>query len=128
MKSGEDRQRCIMVSACLLGINCRYDGKNALDEEISAMINNNRIIFACPEQLGGLTTPRPKNMIIGERVITEKKTDVTLNFYRGAEEFINIARKFGVEKFILKDLSPSCGKMGIVTRLLPEDIEVEYKK
>jgi uncharacterized protein YbbK (DUF523 family) len=122
------KKECIMVSACLLGINCRYDGKNARDEETVAMISKHRIIFACPEQLGGLTTPRPKNRIVGKRVVTENNDDVTLNFQRGAREFISIAKAFGVDKVILKNRSPSCGKKGIVTKLLPENIKAEYKK
>ncbi|MGB3341685.1 MAG: DUF523 domain-containing protein [bacterium] len=128
MKSRNKHQRCVMVSACLLGINCRYDGKNACNKQVASMVDSVRIIFACPEQLGGLTTPRSKNRIVGDRVVNEKGIDVTGNFYRGAREFINIAKKFGVRKFLLKNRSPSCGKQGILTKILPKNIEVEYKR
>jgi uncharacterized protein YbbK (DUF523 family) len=128
MNSRNEHSKCVMVSACLLGINCRYDGKNAYNKQVASMVDSVRIIFACPEQLGGLTTPRSKNKIVGDRVVNENGADVTDNFYRGAREFMNIAKKFSVRKLILKSKSPSCGKHGILTRILPKNIEVEYKR
>lgn len=128
MKLKSEQQNYIMVSACLLGVNCRYDGKNAYNRSIASEISNHYIIFACPEQLGGLTTPRPKNRLVGDRVINENGVDVTDNFYRGAKEFLGIARRFGVKKMILKSRSPACGKQGILTRILPVNIEIEYRK
>jgi uncharacterized protein YbbK (DUF523 family) len=92
------------------------------------MVRNKHIIFACPEQLGGLTTPRPRNKIVGDRVINENDLDVTGCFNRGAKEFIKIAKKFKVQKLILKSRSPSCGKGGIVVKLLPKRFKVEYKR
>ena len=118
----------ILVSACLLGINCRYDGKNSYSSKVAAMVKNFCVIFACPEQLGGLETPRAKNKIISDRVLTEKGVDVTEQFYRGAHEFVNIAKRFRVKKVVLKSRSPSCGKHGIVSRILPKNIVVEYKR
>jgi len=128
VKQVSNSQESILVSACLLGINCRYDGKNAYNKQVAARLRNKNIIFACPEQLGGLTTPRSRNIIVGERVINEHGLDVTDNFIRGAKEFIKIARMFRVKKLILKSRSPSCGKRGIVTKLLPKKFKVEYKK
>jgi len=118
----------ILVSACLLGVNCRYDGKNAYRKKVVALLKNNYVIFACPEQLGGLTTPRLKNEIKGKKVINEKRIDVTKNFYRGARQFLALAKMFGIKRLILKSKSPSCGKDGIITKLLPKGIKVEYIK
>lgn len=128
MKQVSNSQESILVSACLLGVNCRYDGKNAYNKQVAARLRNKNIIFACPEQLGGLTTPRSRNIIVGDRVINEDGLDVTDNFIRGAKEFIKIARMFRVKKLILKSRSPSCGKRGIVTKLLFKKFKVEYKK
>ncbi len=116
------------MSACLLGVNCCYDGKNAYRKEVVALIKENYVILACPEQLGGLATPRPKNKIKKEKVVNELGVDVTKNFYRGAREFIKIAKRFGAKKLILKSNSPSCGKKGIVTKSLPKGLKVEYIK
>ena len=118
----------ILVSACLLGINCRYDGKNAYCKGLGPLIKDKYVIFACPEQLGGFTTPRPKNMIRKGKVFNELGVDVTKNFYRGAREFLKIAKKFGVKMIFLKNRSPSCGKNGIVTKLLPKGIKAKYFK
>ena len=107
MKQANNVEESILVSACLLGINCRYDGKNAYNKHVAAMVRNKHIIFACPEQLGGLTTPRPRNKIVGDRVINENDLDVTGCFNRGAKEFVKIAKKFKVKKLILKSRSPS---------------------
>lgn len=117
-----------LVSACLLGINCRYDGKNAHREKVIKLLKKKCVIFACPEQLGGLTTPRPKNKIARGVVINESGVDVTEEFHRGAAEFLKIANVFGVKKLILKSKSPSCGKNGMVTKLLPKGFEVQYIK
>lgn len=128
MKQVSNSQESILVSACLLGINCRYDGKSAYNKHVAAMVRNKHIIFACPEQLGGLTTPRSRNIMVGDRVINENGSDVTDNFIRGAKEFLKIARMFRVKKLILKSRSPACGKRGIVTKLLSKRFSVEYKK
>ncbi|MBA7516238.1 hypothetical protein ES705_08284 [subsurface metagenome] len=118
----------ILVSACLLGVNCRYDGKNAYRKKVVALLKNNYVIFACPEQLGGLSTPRVRNEIKGKKVISDNGIDVTDNFYRGAREFVALAKMFGIKRLILKSKSPSCGKNGIVTQLLPKGLKVEYIK
>ena len=116
----------ILVSACILGINCRYDGRNSYRKGLNTLAKDKCLIFACPEQLGGLNTPRPKSIIKGKRVINELGVDVTRNFYRGAQEFLKIAKKFGVKRLILKSDSPSCGKNGVVTRLIPRGMKVRY--
>jgi len=116
----------VLVSACLVGINCRYDGRNAYRKKIDALVKRHCVVLACPEQLGGLTTPRSKNTIKGKKVINELGIDVTKNFYRGAREFLKIAKKLRIKRLILKSKSPSCGKNGIVTKLLPKGLKVEY--
>jgi uncharacterized protein YbbK (DUF523 family) len=118
----------ILISACLLGLNCRYDGKNAYRKKVVDLLKDKYVIFACPEQLGGLTTPRPRTEIKGEKLINELGVDVTKNFYRGAREFLKIARKYRITKLVLKSKSPSCGKKGVVTKLLSKNFKVKYIK
>ncbi len=110
----------VLVSGCLLGINCRYDGKNSLNLKLLEKLKDFAIVPVCPEQLGGLTTPRPPAQITagsGEDVIDEKSSvrtieeniDVTQQYVRGAEEVLKIARLFDVKQIFLKEKSPACG-------------------
>ncbi|MEM5793952.1 MAG: DUF523 domain-containing protein [Candidatus Aenigmatarchaeota archaeon] len=107
-----------IVSACLAGINCKYDGKNNLNKKVLEMVKRGEAIPVCPEELGGLPTPRePANLTkSGEYVLKNKgkvlsKTgkDLTKNFIKGAKEVLRIAKLFKVEEAILKARSPSCG-------------------
>ena len=136
----------ILISACLLGLACRYDG-NALPDDVlwpasgpgfsrdtkdasshtepDAMSHTKReageaiLIPVCPEQLGGLPTPRPAAQIVGgsgedvlegrARVIAENGADLTAAFLRGARETLHLCRSLGVQEAILKQGSPSCG-------------------
>lgn len=102
-----------IVSACLAGINCRYDGKSKENEIIDKLIKEGRAIPMCPEQLGGLPTPRVPSECkkVGDetKVISKEEKDVTENFYRGAEEVLKFAKKHGIKKAILQQKSPSCG-------------------
>lgn len=99
----------ILVSACLIGENCRYDGKNCLHKEIMQLAKYYDLIPICPEVSGGLKTPRLCSEIQGERVINEKGSDVT-SFYRdGAYWATSIARIYQVKLAIMKEKSPSCG-------------------
>ena len=109
----------ILVSACLCGVHCRYDGKAKPDQEIIALLRAGEAIPVCPEQLGGLPVPRPPAEIIGgdgeavlngsARVCNNLGQNVTEAFVMGAEETLLIARLSGAEKAILKANSPSCG-------------------
>lgn len=103
----------ILVSACLAGVNCKYDGGNNLNEKILELVKKGEAILVCPEQLGGLTTPRtPSEIGIIEgnkKVINKDGEDVTINFVRGAEEVLRIAKSLNITKAILKSKSPSCG-------------------
>lgn len=104
----------IFVSACLAGINCKYSGGNNYDEKVFNMVKERKAIPICPEQLGGLPTPRilaEIKVIDGVRhVITSEGTDVTENFERGAIEVLDLAKKLDIKKAVLKSKSPSCGK------------------
>ncbi|MEM2336895.1 MAG: DUF523 domain-containing protein [Candidatus Bathyarchaeia archaeon] len=98
-----------LCSACLLGIKCRYDGRDALNEKVIELLKTEILIPVCPEQLGGLPTPREPAEIRDERVITRSGKDVTENFKRGAEEVLKIAKLFDIKEAVLKQGSPSCG-------------------
>lgn len=130
----------ILVSACLLGTNCKYNGENNYSEDIMEFLKDYEIIPICPEIMGGLQTPRPASEIKGEKVINILGADVTDNFQKGAEETLKLAKLLNVKKALLKAKSPSCGNGkiydgnfngnliagdGITTKLLKENnIEV----
>jgi uncharacterized protein YbbK (DUF523 family) len=107
-----------LISACLLGVKCRWDGEDCQNNQALELMKKEILIPVCPEQLGGLPTPRPRQEINGKtgkdvweersRVITEDGQDVTAQFMKGAEETLKIARLYRVKEFIGKSLSPSC--------------------
>lgn len=99
----------ILVSACLLGVNCRYCGTGMVNEAVLKLRNNHNLIPVCPEQLGGLSTPRPPVELIGKRAVNKANEDVTLQFEKGAEETLKIAKLLNCTTAILKSNSPSCG-------------------
>lgn len=101
----------ILISGCLLGLSCRYDGNSkGLDKEIiEKLMEKHSLIPACPEQLGGLPTPRNPSERIGDKVMMDCGEDVTAQYRRGAEQALMLARLFGCEAAILKERSPSCG-------------------
>jgi uncharacterized protein YbbK (DUF523 family) len=110
----------IIVSACLCGINCKYSGGNNLSEKALQLFQQGKAILVCPEQMGGLCTPRPACEISGgtgadvlegrSRVLAINcKNDVTDEFIKGAEETLRLAKECGAEIAILKSGSPSCG-------------------
>lgn len=104
----------IIVSACLAGVRCRYDGGNNSNDKILQLVKGGRAILVCPEQLGGLTTPRDAAEIIendktSRKVMTKSGQDVTKQFILGAEEALNIAKLSNCTIAILKARSPSCG-------------------
>lgn len=98
-----------LCSACLLGIKCRYDNKSKEDKKVLALAKKEFLIPVCPEQLGGLTTPREPSEQKGERVFSRSGKDITENFRKGAEEVLRLAKIFGVKEAIFKQKSPSCG-------------------
>ena len=101
----------IIVSACLAGYRCRYDGKVIPDAEIVALVKQGGAIPVCPEMMGGLPCPRvpAERTADGRRVVTKDGGDVTDAYRRGAEETLRMARLYGCEHAILKARSPSCG-------------------
>ncbi len=99
----------ILISACLLGIPCRYDGKSKNTIDLSKYEGKYNFIPVCPEVMGGLPTPRTPSERVGDRVIMRDGTDVTENFIKGAEAAYEKAVREGVDIAILKERSPSCG-------------------
>lgn len=99
----------IMVSACLLGENCKYSGGNNYCGEIAAFLKDREYLAICPELAGGLKSPRPPAEIRGDRVIDREGNDVTEAFCRGAEKILALAKENQPELIILKANSPSCG-------------------
>ncbi|MBS5789693.1 DUF523 domain-containing protein [Fusobacterium sp.] len=99
----------ILISGCLLGLKCRYDSKEKKLPEIEKLIELYNLIPICPEQLGGLPTPRIPAERVKDRVITQVGVDVTKEYQIGAEEALKIAKLYNCKKAILKEKSPSCG-------------------
>jgi len=99
----------ILVSACLAGVKCRYDGKDNANAKVIDLVKKGIALPVCPEQLGGLQTPRIPAEIIDDKVINKKGENITLQFRKGAKEALNIAKLAGCNKAILKQRSPSCG-------------------
>ena len=100
---------CVLVSACLLGINCRYAGDGKRMEGLDRLMNRAQLIPVCPEIYGGLPTPRTPAERRGDRVINRDGADVTAQYGRGAEEALKLASLFDVKCALLKERSPSCG-------------------
>lgn len=126
----------ILVSACLLGIDCKYNGKNNAISGLEELVSKHTLIPICPEQLGGLSTPRKPAEISGEKVINKDQVDVTKEYEKGAEEALKLAKLYKCKYAILKERSPSCGSGkvydgtfsktlvagdGITTKLLKEN-------
>ena len=99
----------ILVSACLLGCACRYDGQSKPHPLAMELARQGRAVPVCPEQLGGLPTPRTPAERCGDRVVTRDGTDVTTQYERGAQEALRLARTTGCTLALLKEKSPSCG-------------------
>lgn len=100
----------ILVSACLLGMCCRYDGKEKRQEEVIRLMKYHTLIPVCPEQCGGLMTPRLPSERCGDRVVDGQGQDVTACFQKGAMEALKLAELYHCGHAILKERSPSCGK------------------
>lgn len=101
----------LLVSACLLGIACKYSGGDNLCSQLLHQLHEagHILIPVCPEIYGGLSTPRPPAERLGGRVITETGTDVTAQYRKGADEALRLYRLCGCEAALLKAKSPSCG-------------------
>jgi uncharacterized protein YbbK (DUF523 family) len=99
----------ILVSACLAGVSCRYDGCSKERATIRKLVEDGQAIAVCPEELGGLSTPRAPAEKCGDKIINQHGRDVTLNYLRGAEQALKIAQEAGCTEAHLKSLSPMCG-------------------
>lgn len=99
----------ILVSACLLGVNCKYSGGNNLTPQVVKLKGHFHLIPICPEGMGGLPTPRPPAERRGDAVINQQGEDVTAQYERGAAEAVKLAKCFSCRAAILKSGSPSCG-------------------
>ena len=99
----------LLISACLLGCRCRYDGASKSHPLIPALAARHALVPVCPEQLGGLPTPRPPAERRGDRVVTAAGADVTEQYRRGAEEAWRLCAALGYTAAVLKERSPSCG-------------------
>lgn len=99
----------ILVSACLLGLPCRYDGSGKAADSVLALAGRHDLVPVCPEQLGGLPTPRLPAEINEDVVMTSDGQDVTEAFERGAAMALEIACVCGCTHAVLKQRSPSCG-------------------
>ena len=103
----------ILISACLTGINCKYNGQNNYNEKALQLLKKGEAIPICPEQLGGLQTPRHpaeiKTINNKRYVFNNKNEDVTDAFVKGANEVLKLAKELKIEKVVLQSRSPSCG-------------------
>lgn len=99
----------MIVSACLAGFPCRYDGKARPSTEIMELVKTGKAIPVCPEQLGGLPTPRPPCEIREGRVVDVAGADRTEAFRRGAQAVLELAKTYGATQAVLQNRSPSCG-------------------
>jgi len=112
-----------LVSACLAGINCTFNGKNDLKKSVKKLVDAGAALPVCPEVLGGLPIPRERSEIAGgsgvevlakkAKVVTVSGKDVSKNFIRGAKVAFRLAKRYKIKKAILKADSPSCGSVRI---------------
>ncbi|UZP66445.1 DUF523 domain-containing protein [Desulfovibrio mangrovi] len=98
-----------VVSACLAGCHCRYDGEATPDERVLQLIREGKALPLCPEQLGGLPTPRPPFELLDGRAVDCNGNDITPAMLRGVEEAMHLVQLAGCTKAVLKSRSPSCG-------------------
>ena len=126
----------ILISACLVGENCKYNGGNNLNPKIEALLEKYDLIPICPEVEGGLDTPRNPSEIKGESVFMDNGRDVSENFLKGAKKALMLALFLKIKIAVLKERSPSCGThqihdgsfsnklidgMGVTAKLLSEN-------
>lgn len=98
-----------VVSACLAGCKCRYDGKDNENKYVKKLVEEGRAITVCPEVMGGLDTPRIPSEIVGNKVLNKEGFDNTPYFEKGSMIALSKVKEFEIKKAILKAKSPSCG-------------------
>ena len=99
----------ILISACLLGMSCRYNGEGQIIPGTDKLMEKHHLVPICPEIYGGLSTPREPSEIKNGRVISKSGNDLTEYFERGAQEILALAKLYHCKYAILKQRSPSCG-------------------
>ena len=99
----------ILISACLLGLPCRYDGASKPQLWVEELARRHELIPMCPEQMGGLPTPRNPSERRGDRVVMRTGEDVTEQYRRGAACALRLYQRLGCKAAVLKERSPSCG-------------------
>ena len=99
----------VLISACLLGLNCKYNGKNNYIDKVEVLKEKYNLIPVCAEIFGGLPTPRIPAERLQNKVINKDGIDVTYEFEKGAEEVLKLAKFYNAKLAILKEKSPSCG-------------------
>lgn len=99
----------LLLSACLAGEACRYDGRGAPHPLVLRLVEQRRVVLVCPEVLGGLATPRGPVELRDGRAVGQSGQDVTAAFVAGAHRALALARDAGCRRAILKARSPSCG-------------------
>lgn len=99
----------ILVSACLLGENCKYSGGNNRNEKVIALGKEHQLVPICPECFAGLPTPRLPSEIKNGKVFSKDGRDLTEEFLDGAEKSLYVAEEAGCRVAVLKERSPSCG-------------------
>ena len=110
MTEGSARRPAILVSACLLGVECNHDGRSSPSPAAQRLAAEFSLVPVCPEVMGGLPTPRAAAEVQPDRrVVNESGDDVTDAYRRGAEAAVELARAVAAERAVLKARSPSCG-------------------
>lgn len=101
----------LLISACLLGADCKYSGGNNRlpDEQLRRLREKYRLVPACPETAGGLPIPRQPSERLGDKVVSRLGADVTGEFCKGGAAALELSKRFGCKKALLKENSPSCG-------------------
>lgn len=103
----------LLISSCLLGVSCRYDGRSVSNEGAKALAQQFALVPFCPEIYGGLPTPRTPSERVEGGVVMKDGTDVTGNYNKGAEQGLMLCRELGIEIALLKEKSPACGSIQI---------------
>jgi uncharacterized protein YbbK (DUF523 family) len=109
MDKAVDKQIKYLVSSCLIGKKCRYDGRDMARQTLVDLYHRGEVIDVCPEELGGLPTPRSPAERIGTQVISKEAKNLSHEYAEGAERALQLIANLPIEKAFLKSKSPMCG-------------------
>ena len=119
------KKEVLLMSACLMGVNCRYDGGGKTLPQLPQLMERYHIIPVCGEVMGGMTTPRIPSERVGDKVMDRAGRDVTEHFRRGAEEVLHLARLYGAEKALLKERRLNASiSFSSITCAVPKDSQI----